>query len=48
MRKQLALVAAAMGAVSPKQEAEAKRVINLNKLRVEKEKRKETEERKIK
>ena len=46
--KQLALLAAAMGAASPKQEAEAKSVINLNKARVEEEKRKEVEGKKIK
>ena len=48
MRKQLALVAAAMGAASPKQEEEAKRVINSNEVRVAKEKRKEAEGNKIK
>ena len=48
VRQQLALLAAAMGAASPKQEAEAKRVINSNKARVEEEKRKEAEGRKIK
>ena len=35
MRKQLALLSAAIGAASPKQEVEAKRVINSNKARVE-------------
>ena len=37
-----------MGVASPKQEAEAKRVINSNKVRVEEEKREEMEGRKIK
>ena len=40
VRKQLALLAVAMEAVSPKQEVEVKSVINLNKTRVEEEKRK--------
>ena len=48
MKKQLALLAAALGAASPKQEAEAKRVINSNKARIEEEKRKEAEGKKIK
>ena len=48
VRKQLALLAAAMGVASPKQEAEAKRVINSNKVMVEEEKRKEAEGKKIK
>ena len=43
VRKQLALPPTTMGAVSYKQEAEAKSVINLNKTRVEEEKRKEGE-----
>ena len=48
VKRQLALLAAAMGTVSPKQEAEAKRVINSNKARVEEEKRKDSEGKKIK
>ena len=47
MRKHVALLAAAMGAVSPKQEPEAERVIGSNKARVEEEKRKKAEGRKI-
>ena len=47
VKKQLALLAAAMGAASPKQEAEAKRVIKSNKERVEEDKRKEAEGKKI-
>ena len=47
VRKQLALLVVAMGTASPKQEAEAKRIINLNKVRVEEEKRKEAEGKKI-
>ena len=45
---QLALLVAAMRAALPKQEAEAKRVINSNKARVDEEKRKEAEGKKIK
>lgn len=48
VQKQLALLTAAMGAASAKQEAEAKRVINLIKARVDEEKRKEAEGKKIK
>ena len=48
VKRQLALLTAAMGAASPKQEEEAKRVINSNKARVEEEKRKEAEGKKIK
>ena len=48
VRKQLALLAVAMGTASPKTEAEAKRVISSNKARVEEKKRKELEEKKIK
>ena len=48
IKKQLALLAAAMGAALSKQEAEAKRVINSNKVRVEEEKSKEAEGKKIK
>ena len=48
IKKQLALLAAVMGAASPKQEAEAKRVINSNKARAEEENRKEGEGKKIK
>ena len=48
VKKQLALLAAAMGAASSKQEVEAKRVINSNKVRVEEEKRKEVEGKTIK
>ena len=48
MRKQFALLAVAIGAASLKQEAEAKRLINSNKARVEEEKRKEVEGKKIK
>ena len=48
VKKQLALLAAAMGATSPKQEAEVQRLINWNKARVEEEKRKEAERKKIK
>lgn len=48
VRKQLALLATAIVAASLKQKAEAKSVINLNKARVEEEKRKEVEGKKIK
>lgn len=48
VRKQLALLVAAMGAASPKQKAEVKRVINSNKRRMEEEKRKKVEGKKIK
>ena len=48
VRKQLALRAVAMGAASSKQEAEAKKVINSNKARVEEEKRKEAKRKNIK
>lgn len=48
VRKQLALLPVAMGAALQKQEAEAKRLINLNKTRVEEEKSKEAEGKKIK
>ena len=48
VNKQLALLAMAMEAASPKQEAAAKRAINSNKARVEEEKSKEAEGRKIK
>ena len=48
VKKQLALLAVAMEAASSKQEAEAKRVINSNKARIEEEKRKESESKKIK
>ena len=44
----MALLALAMGAASPIQKAEAKRIINSNKSRVEEEKRKEMEGKKIK
>ena len=40
MKKQIDPLAAALGAASPKQEVEAKRVINWNKARLEEEKRK--------
>ena len=43
----MALLAVAMGAASPKQEAKAKWVINSNKARVEEERRKEAEGKKI-
>ena len=48
VKKHLALLAAAMGAASPKHEAETKRVINSNKARVEEENRKQVEGKKIK
>ena len=48
VKKQLALLAAAMRAVLHKQEAETKRVINSNTARVEEKKRKEAAGKKIK
>lgn len=48
VRKQVALLVVAMEAASPKQEVEAKRVINSNKARVKKEKKKEAQGKKIK
>ena len=47
VRKQLAFLVAAMEAASLKQEAEAKRVIKLNKVSVEEKKRKKAEGKKI-
>ena len=48
VRKKLALLETAIGAVSHKQEVEAQRVSNLNKARIKEEKRKEAKARKIK
>lgn len=48
VRKQLALVAAVIEAASPKQDAEANRVINSNKVKVEEENSKKAEGKKIK
>lgn len=48
IKKQLAYLVVAMGVALLKQETEAKRMINLNKVRVEEEKRKETKSKKIK
>ena len=48
VRRQLAPLAAAMGTALPKQEVEAKRVINSNEAKVEEEKRKEMKKKKIK
>lgn len=48
VKKQLALLAVSIGEASSKQEAEAKSVINSNTAKVEEEKRKEVEGKKIK